>query len=623
MCGIVGLVAEPDSRDLTEIDAMMSTLAHRGPDDAGSAVLAPEGVALGMRRLSILDIEGGSQPMWGRDQATCLVFNGEIYNFAELREELQRRGHQFDTRTSDTEVLVRGYTEWSTGLFEKLNGMFAVAIWDRAKRQLIVARDRFGEKPLYIARLPTGFAIASELKAFYAMHDFTARIDLTALEQYFAFSYVLGARTILEGVSQLAGGEYAVITPGSCERFKFWAPPVTDGTPIDDREMLERFDALLDDAVRRRMVADVPVGLFLSGGLDSTTVGYFMRRHHDDVQSFSIGFDDPRFDESSYAALAAKSLGTEHHVEVFSQDKILELIPRVSEILDQPMGDKSIFPTYLLSRFTRQSVKVALGGDGSDELLLGYRAYKPLKVAWMLDRVPRVVRRAVAQTSRNLPDYIGSTPLRGVGFARHLDLDPRDRAVSFIGGGFRQAEGLFNPELRASLPRSVFPPSPSWTVGATDLPPDVATVIGYMRGFLQEDILVKVDRASMAASLEVRSAVLDPELVNFILASPTRIRMPRMRSKDMLRRLMRGRIPDEIIDRRKMGFELPLHRWLRESLAPLVRSYLDPSRIASAGILDATTVQRIVDEHLSGQKDRGHEVWLLLQFELWRERWLP
>jgi asparagine synthase (glutamine-hydrolysing) len=620
MCGIAAIVHD-DPRDVAHfIEKMTDALYHRGPDDSGTAILNGGSVALGMRRLSVIDLEGGHQPMWSEARDVCLVFNGEIYNFAELRRELVGRGHAFHTDHSDTEVIVHGFEEWRYDLFRRLNGMFAIALWDDRSKQLVVARDRTGEKPLYFAKIPNGYLVCSEVKGLLTHPALRRDIDPEALEEYLAFDYALGPKTLLSNVKKLGAGEYAAITPERVTTSAFWQPSFAK-VERSESELLDEFHSLLDDSVRARMVADVPVGLFLSGGLDSTTVGYFMRRHSDDVHSFSIGFDDVDFDESGHARTAANALGTAHHVEVFSQEKLRELVPRIADILDEPMGDQSIFPTYLLSTFTRKQVKVALGGDGSDELFMGYNAYRPLKVAWMLDAVPLAARAVVASTARRLPSHVGSLPLRGVQFARTLAETPPQRLLNHLGSYKGNARWILSDGLNGSLPRT-FEPGRHLVNGYGALGAADQTVAAYLRGYLQEDILVKVDRASMAASLEVRAPFLDPALIDFANSIPPQWKLHGFTGKYLLRRLMRGRVPDEVIDRPKVGFGVPLNRWLRESLAPMVTDYLSPQRLARDGYFDVPAVKTIVAEHLTGRRDHGHKIWLLLQFELWRERWV-
>jgi asparagine synthase (glutamine-hydrolysing) len=596
---------------------MTDTLFHRGPDAGGTAVLPGYGVAIGMRRLSILDIEGGVQPMWNEDRSVGVVFNGEVYNWVELRRELASLGHRLATDHSDTEVFVHGWEEWGPDLFPKLNGMFAVAIWDERSKGLVVARDRVGKKPLYIGTFPGGHAFGSELKALLEIEQLSREIDLTALNQYLSYDYVLGPRSIFRDIQKLGGGEYATITSEGIDRGVYWEPAIDDHAEGDDGLLLDELDALLDRAVARRVVADVPVGLFLSGGLDSTTVGYYMRRHSEDVLSFSIAFEEDKFDESKYAERAARALGTRHHVELMSQQVARDLVVRVPEILDEPMGDQSIFPTYLLSSFTRRSVTVALGGDGSDELLMGYESFRPLALASKLDRVPHLVRAGVAGGARRVPAGRGRRRVRGVEFARLLDQSPSQRLLSLLGANRGAGDWLATAEVREHGRDQ----RRGFEIGSA---PSAAqeTVAAYLRGYLQEDILVKVDRASMAASLEVRAPFLDPDLVEFLLSVPTRFKRRNGTGKVLLRQLMRGRVPNEVIDRPKVGFGVPLDSWLRGSLAPLLRELLAPSRLQAAGFFDHAAVDRMVDQHVAGSRNFGRELWLLLQFELWRERWV-
>jgi asparagine synthase (glutamine-hydrolysing) len=630
MCGIVALVTSrpPDGLERLVAD-LTNTLAHRGPDDFGVEVFPDEGVALGMRRLSILDLEGGHQPMWDERRRRCVVFNGEIYNAAELRRELERAGHRFATDHSDTEVLVHGFEEWGSGLAERLNGMFAFALWDRDRRELHVARDRAGEKPLYVATVPGGYALASELKALLPYPGLDRELDLAAVEQYLDFGYVLAPRTILARVRKLPAGCHAVVTPERYEPRRYWSPrfagdAARNGAAPDERELVEELDRLLDDSVRLRMVADVPVGLLLSGGIDSTTVGWYMRRHSDDVHSFSIGFEEHGYDESHYSALAAEHLGTTHHLEVLSQEQARELVPRIAEILDEPMGDQSIFPTYLLSAVTRKGVKVALGGDGSDELLMGYHAYEALRLSGRLTALPRPARRAVAALARRLPLRVGPVALRGVRSARAAELGTADRLLTYLGMFKGDARTLLAPDARAELPQTVFDGVGTELLAGVPagVGADNEAIAAFVRGYLADDILVKTDRASMAASLELRAPFLDPRVIDFLLSVPPGLKLRGGTRKYLLRRVMADRIPSEVVDRPKRGFDVPLNAWMRDSLAPLVRDLLSPERVARAGLLRPAAVDRLVREHLEGRVDRGRELWLLVQLELWRERWL-
>jgi len=622
MCGIAGVARFRPGAQGRLIEAMVKSLRHRGPDDDGVADFPDDGVILGMTRLSILDIAGGHQPMTDEAGRYSLIFNGEIYNFGELRAELLTLGHHFVSDHSDTEVVVHGFEEWGTDVFARLNGMFAVAIWDQSEKRLILARDRAGEKPLYLGQLNGGgWVFGSEMKALLLHPDLDRSIDPSGLEQYLAFDFVLGPRTILTAVQKLPAGHFAVITESSSDMQPFWRPAFNDvSRPYD--EILEELDGLLARSVRMRMVADVPVGLFLSGGLDSTTIGYYMAREESNVRSFSIGFDDPRFDESVEARLAASHLGIQHDLHVFSQDQVRELVPRVTELLDEPMGDQSIFPTYLLSVIAREHVKVALGGDGSDELFMGYRTYQALKVAWLMDGTP--LASLARWIGRSLPSTGPRLIARLHQFGAGLELSPEERLLSRLGSFHGNSRWVLAEAYREQLEGSVFD-EPRRELGRVlDGSLDAAdrTVATYLRAYLQEDILVKVDRASMATSLEVRSPFLDPAIIDFALSLPTSVKLPRMTRKDPLRQLMRKRIPDRIIDRPKRGFGVPLSAWLRSSLAPLVQEYLSDQRVSAGGYLDPGAVRAIRDRHASGNDDAGNQVWLMLQFEMWRERWI-
>ena len=623
MCGIAGYArfrSEPARADT--IGAMVRSLHHRGPDDHGIAQFPESGAAMGMTRLSILDIAGGHQPMWDESRRYVLVFNGEIYNFRDLWTQLEKLGHRFASDHSDTEVIVHGFEEWGSGVFARLNGMFAVAVWDTRDQLLTLARDRMGEKPLYVGKLPQGgWAFGSELKALLVHPEIERRVDVEALEQFLAFDFILGPRSIIQGITKVPAGHVVVAGLGRFDMDRYWRPSFVT-TPRRQSEATDHLDNLLQRSVELRLAADVPVGLFLSGGLDSTTIGWYMARATSKVRAFSIGFEDPRFDESTEARLAAHHLGVSHDLHVFTDAQVLDLVPRVTELLDEPMGDQSVFPTYLLSAVARRHVKVAIGGDGSDELFMGYRTYQALKVAWLLDR-GRLA--GVAAWPAALPRHHGPRLVRKAGsFARTLKLSPEQRLMTRLGSFGGDSRWVLAPgivgglgEVPGDTARKLF----SDFAGAELAAPE-RTIAAYLRGYLQEDILVKVDRASMANSLEVRSPFLDPALVDFALSLPASMKLHGMRRKDPLRRLMRGRIPERIIERPKRGFGAPLPAWLRGPLAPLVDGFLTQERLADAGLFDAKAVAGIMERHRAGDDGAGNQVWLLLQFEMWRDRWI-
>jgi asparagine synthase (glutamine-hydrolysing) len=618
MCGIAA-VASFSPRDWTDVaTAMSDAMVHRGPDDSGLAALPNDGVALAMRRLSIVDLEGGHQPMWDEHRRYCVVFNGEIYNCNELREHLAGLGYRFATDHSDTEVLVHGYAHWGTDLFAKLNGMFAIALWDCDRRELVLARDRAGEKPLYLAWLPSGgCAIASEIKVLLRHPDVKREVDPAALEQYLSFEYVIGPRTMLRGVEKLAAGHYAVISANSTAIRPYWSLAF-ERRNWDEDEAVARLDELLRRSIELRLLADVPLGLFLSGGLDSTTIAYYMREFGNEVHAFSIAFEQTGFDETSYAQMAAQHLGIEHHVETLSEDRVADLVPHVTDILDEPMGDPAVFPTYLLSKFTRRHVKVALGGDGSDELMMGYRKFQLLKSSRVLGMVPRPARHRLGELLLSQPT--GRTALVGSLFRD----TPEQRVMSLLGAFAGQSRSFLSNDVRQQLPSNVFTePDLAFAAATTGASGWAEATIGaYVRGYLQEDILVKVDRASMAASLEVRAPFLDPDLIDFLATVSPSLKLRRMTGKYLLKQVMRGRIPDAIIDRRKHGFTVPLDAWFRGALRPLAVKRLSPDRVRAAGLLEPIAVARLLDDHLSGRAERGRQLWLLVQLDLWCEKWL-
>ena len=618
MCGIVA-VASFSSHDWSDVaSAMSDTLTHRGPDDSGLVALPSEGVALAQRRLSIVDIAGGHQPMWDNRRTICVVFNGEIYNCADLREQLVALGYRFVSDHSDTEVLVHGYAQWGTALFAKLNGMFAIALWDRERRTLVLARDRAGEKPLYLAQLPGGgYAVGSEIKALLRHPDVDRELDPVALEQFLSFDFVIGPRTMLRGVEKLPAGHYAVISARGMTVEPFWRMDF-DRQHWHEDDAVARMDELMRRSVRLRMLSDVPLGLFLSGGLDSTTIAYYMREAGSTVRSFSIGFEEHGYDETRYAQLVADHLGTEHHMEVLSEDRVRDLLPQVTDILDEPMGDPAVLPTYLLSQFTRRHVKVALGGDGSDELLMGYRTYPILKASRLLDVFPAGARRGAGEMLSRVPSR------RAMNVGAFMGETPHQRVLSLLGSFRGRARSILSEDVRQQLPPSVFTEADAAFAAATGGASGWAdaTTGAYVRGYLQEDILVKGDRASMAASLEVRAPFLDPDLMDFFMTVDPSLKLKGGTRKYLLKRLMRGRIPDEIIDRPKQGFGVPLGAWFRGALRPLAVERLSPDRVRDGGVLDPTAVTRLLDDHLAGRADHGRQLWLLLQLDLWRERWL-
>ena len=622
MCGVVGILQlrEPIPFDL--LHSMNRVLRHRGPDDEDFFVQEPDalgaGVGLGFSRLAIIDVEGGRQPLASEDGTVVLVFNGEIYNFQALRSELVARRHVFKTR-SDAEVLVHLYEELGDRCVERLNGMFAFAIWDSRRRRLLLARDRLGEKPLYFAETPGGVLFASELKALLAHPDCPRTIDQEALELYLTLDYIPSPRTIFAGVQKLPAGHIAVVQDGRISIERYWDIPFERGERRSDSDWIEEFRERLSEAVRMRLVSDVPLGAFLSGGIDSSSVAALMTEHLDPaaVKTFSIGFAESSFDESVHARRVAAWLGVEHHEEVFTPTAMLETFPHVLANLDEPFADASIVPTYLLSRFARDSVTVALGGDGSDELLAGYPTFQAEAVArWY--RLPRTVHERIVQPAAQL------LPVSTANFSRDFKVKRFLRGAA-LPADVRHAAWL-GPFLPTELSSLLVETSPGFDAhayakrvfwNAPTSRPLERLIYQYAKTYLQDDILVKVDRASMLASLEVRSPFLDHTLVEFLGSVPPRLKMRGLTGKVILKEAMRPTLPRGIVKRPKKGFGIPISAWFKNELRDALRDELSPSRLAGQGMFRPESVQALVQDHLSGRRDNRKELWALFVFQYW------
>lgn len=609
MCGICGFVGPGDAAALA---AMNDRLARRGPDGEGTFVDAPAGVYLAHRRLAIIDLAGGRQPMATPEGDLVVTYNGEVYNHLALRRELTAKGHQFRSDHSDTEVLLHGWREWGEALPEKLNGMWAFVLYDKRRGVLFCSRDRFGKKPFFYAAQPGFFAFASELSALIAHPRLAeATVSPSALRKYFAYGFLPAPNALYAGTRKLAGGENLLVdvrtaVPARRRWWSFCLEP-TEHVPAD---ALSRWSGqlldLLDAAVARRLMSDVPLGVFLSGGVDSSAVTALAARHAPAVSAFSIGFDDPAFDESAKAREAAQALGVSHTVTTLTLRDALDLMPEIVGRLDEPMGDVSLVPTALLCRETRQHVTVALGGDGADELFAGYDPFKALRAAQVYARfVPRPVHQALALLAARLPVGHGYMAtgfkinrfLRGLGYPSQLwnpvwlgPLDPTELTALF--------REPVDPEDLYSEAIAVFEACPSRNMVDK-------TMEFYTRLYLQDDILVKTDRAGMMHSLEVRAPFLDIELVDFVRTIPHAWKFRRGVTKYLLKKALERLLPRRVIYRRKQGFGVPVGRWLAEgalSMGPAA---------AVERHCDAAWINARVAEQRAGQADNRLFLWNL------------
>ena len=622
MCGICGFVSSNPDRLVGEavLKRMCQVLYHRGPDDEGYYV--DEHVRLGVRRLSIIDLITGQQPITNEDNTLWLVLNGEIYNYRDLRRQLEGRGHVFASK-GDSEVIIHAYEEYGDNCVQHFNGMFAFAVWDAPRRRLLLARDRLGIKPLYYWAGRDGLVFGSELKALIAHPDVPRDIDPVALDQFVTLEYILAPRTIFKAVQKLPPGHRLVFQDGKLRIEQYWDIPFKD-VPTDETTCAEALVELIRDAVRLRLVSDVPLGALLSGGIDSSTVVAFMSQASTaPVQTFSIGFADETYNELPHARTVAAHFGTDHYEEILQPD-IASLAERVVGHLGEPFGDFSIFPSYLVSKLASRSVKVVLSGDGGDEIFGGYETY----VAQSLDRFYRWLPARLRQEA--LPALMARVPpqpaKRGLinkakrfvdGAALPSSLQ-HTRWMIFLSDEDKAA--LYQPGLQAAL-NDASPASMIESYFRRVSQADPLTQQQYVdiKTYLVDDILTKVDRMSMAASIEARVPLLDHRIVEFAVNLPPRMKLRHGQTKVILRRAMADRLPAMVLNKPKQGFSVPLKHWLRGPLRPLMTDLLSVDSVRHRGYFQPQCIARWVSEHLDGRANHSHRLWALMVFELWHQ----
>jgi len=616
MCGIAGIV-RVDGRPVLEreIRAMCGAMTHRGPDEEG--IYLGEGAGLGMRRLSIIDLENGQQPVSNEDGSIWVVFNGEIYNYRELRALLIRRGHVFRT-ASDTETIVHLYEDFGSKAVGYLSGMFAFAVWDERRRQLLLARDRLGIKPLYYAEINGDLVFASELKPILQLPEVGRRLNWEGVSHLFTFLATAPSHSIVDGVRKLEPARIAVAAPGRSLRIeRYWDLTFEPDEQATEQELVERLRLLLMTAVARHQISDVPVGAFLSGGIDSSAVVATMARLSTErVKTFSIGFVEQGYDELSYARRVATCFHTDHHELILKPDAVA-LIEDLAWYLDEPFGDTSAIATYIVAKLAADHVKVVLTGDGGDELFAGYDKYLVEQRERSYDRVPAAMRRMMAMAGRLMPDG-----MPGKRFLQHLALDGSRRYlhastlfhVDQIGQLF-QGEAL--EQLSAREP---------WAESLSHLRKhscDWISAAQYcdINNYLPLDVLTKVDRMTMAHSIEARPPLLDHHIVEFAAKVPTRLRLRGGTTKYLFKQAMRGSLPDEIIDRPKHGFAVPLDSWFRGELSGFARDLLLSDRCRRRGLFNERYLEQLMRLNERG-RDVGLQLWTVASFELWCQRFL-
>lgn len=622
MCGLVGVIDIRESRAIerTLIERMNDSQHHRGPDETG--IHLEPGLALGHKRLSIIDLSSGQQPMYNDQRDMVLVYNGEIYNFQLLRAELEASGHVFRTH-SDTEVILRGYEQWGNGVVDRLRGMFVFALWNGRKQTLLLARDRLGIKPLYYAQLPSGFVVfASELKGVLAHPQFQREIDPTAVEDYFAFGYVPDPKSIFKCARKLSPGFTLEIGRGRAlgSPRQYWDVSFDQTDAMDEHEVGAELISRLNEAVRIRMIAEVPLGAFLSGGVDSSAVVAMMARESPDpVNTCSISFGDPAFNESRYAAAVAQRYGTQHRVEQVDPDDFA-LLDTLAGMYDEPFADSSAIPTYRVCELARRQVTVALSGDGGDENLAGYRRYKwHMNEELVRARMPDGLRTTIFGTlGRFYPKadwapkvFRAKSTLEAIGRG---SAEGYLHSVGVVSGEHRRA--LFTDALKHEL--QGYNAMNVFTEHLQRAPTDDALAkVQYLdlKTYLPGDILTKVDRASMAHSLEVRVPLLDHEFVEWMARLPSSLKLRAGEGKYVLKKALEPHLTRDILYRAKMGFGVPISKWFRGPLKASLREALLESEMARNGQFDQRYVQKLIDQHQRGVNDHGPILWSLLMFE--------
>jgi asparagine synthase (glutamine-hydrolysing) len=623
MCGIAGIVSTAAGRRIESatIHRMCQAIVHRGPDEEG--IFVKDGTGLGMRRLSIIDLAGGQQPVFNEERTAWVVFNGEIYNFPELREGLLKRGHRFSTH-SDTETIVHLYEEMGPDCVNKLRGMFAFALYDERRQKLLMARDRLGKKPLHYALQGQRLLFGSEIKSILAVAPELATVNNEALLQYMYFGYVPDPLTAFTTIQKLPPGHLLEFENGKIHIRQYWdLPQYGTHPPRTEEECLEEMENRLAEAVRIRLVSEVPLGALLSGGTDSSTVVALMARASSSpVKTFAIGFRDQEFNEAPYARMVAEKFGTDHH-ELIVEPDVFETVETLTSSLEEPFGDSSMLPTYYVSQMARKHVTVALSGDGGDEIFAGYDRYAIHLRRQAFERIPSWARRFYRE--KIYPLLPGD--MRGKKFSYHVSLPWRERYVDAIVlvPAFERDIPLLSDEFRAAGRETGDPEDVMYRYFEQAPAKDPVSQMLYVdtKTYMVGDILTKVDRMSMAASLEVRVPILDHEFVEWATGLPLDWKIRGGKQKYILRKLAeRVGVPREVLYRPKRGFALPLVHWLKYELKDLVLSVLLDPRTLQRGYFDVRGIKQILDEHFRGRRSHSGQIWRLLMFELWHRNYL-
>jgi len=629
MCGITGWVNLEQTKSTNHTEAILHSMCerivHRGPNSEG--IWMDKTVALGMRRLSIIDLHTGDQPVYSEDKSIVVMMNGELYNYREVKADLEKRGHKFVTQT-DTEIVPHLYQEYGDDFVDHINGMYAITLWDTRKKRLVIARDRYGEKPLYYGIFDGKLIYASEPKALLAHPSVTPELNLDALRQYLSFDYIPAPNSIYKGISKLPAAHIMTVENGEVKTRRYWNLTFAKNghAPSLEKAASELRD-LISDAVRMRLVADVPLGVLLSGGVDSSTVAAFATMHATEtVKTFSIGFSEDSFDETRYARKVAAHLGTDHYEEILSVEKAGDLISEIGTWLDEPLSDGSLIPTYLLARFVRKHVTVALGGDGGDEIFAGYPMYFGHKMAGAYGAIPQFLRSGLIEpivrwlpvSNKNLSfDY------KAKRFVKSAKYETITRHHSwFASFSIDEQMPLLTESVLSQTSGDIYS-GPRNLLDICDARDEIERMQYLdMNFYMAEDILTKVDRASMAVSLETRAPFLDPRIGQFAASLPLDYKLRGNKGKYILKKSVEGLLPKSILTRSKKGFGIPIAAWLKGRLNPLMHDLLAPDRLKDQGLFESDHVQTLIAEHEKGIASHHKQLWTLLVFQLWHSNFL-
>jgi asparagine synthase (glutamine-hydrolysing) len=624
MCGIAGFISQKDGISNNErealLDAMCRVITHRGPDEQGMMVDGE--AALGMRRLSIIDLKSGQQPIYDESGNLVIVFNGEIYNFRELKAELENLGHRFKTN-SDTETIVHAYEEFGADCLQYLRGMFAFAIWNKQKKELFIARDRVGKKPLYYSLTDEGeFVFGSELKVLLTHGGIKCEIDLSALDAYLSFGYVPDPLCIFKNVRKLEPGHYLTFRDVKVETHSYWDFEYKENPIRKEEDYIEELRALIKDAVNVRLISEVPLGAFLSGGVDSSAVvGNMSRLMDQPVKTFSIGFNEDSFSELKYARIAAEHFGTEHHEFIVTPD-LCDIVDELVWHFDEPFADSSALPTYMVSKMARDYVTVVLSGDGGDELFAGYTRYVVDKKRGALERLPKLIRSGVLQTVSGMLPH--SAP--GKNYLYNASLDAVDRYIDSVTSfSPLNKRSLYSSGLKQSLNGNSGVGEELFRKFASSVETgDPVDKLLYLdsKTYLPGDILTKVDRMSMAVSLEARVPLLDHKLIEFVTKIPAGLKLKGLDTKYIFKQAIKDLVPDSILNRPKQGFGVPINEWINVQLRDRIREDLLEKRTLERGYFEPEYIKLLLDEHERGRRDHSHALWVLWMLELWHRRFV-